>query len=196
MYRRANLRKKLLIIARSSKIIIKLVALDQLTKWWFMHYLLQTPGLTLKVTNFFSIVHSWNYGISFGLFRSYYQYSNAILIVVNILITIYLWKILINCCTTLSFLGYSCIIGGAIGNIVDRIFKGAVFDFIYLHYWEYGFPVFNLADSFITIGVMVLGYEYKVAKKSVEEKTKKNYDVLAAEAENIRKLDDINLKVK
>jgi signal peptidase II len=99
--------------------------------------------------------------------------------------------------SVISFLGYSCIIGGAIGNVIDRVFRGAVFDFIYFHYQDYGFPIFNLADSFISLGVIILIYDYWCQKKSIEEKAKRNYDVLEVEAERIRKLSDITtIKVR
>ena len=186
-----ELKKKVLIICRSSNIITKLAVIDQITKWWFISYLPQKIGLTLKVTSFLEIVYSWNHGISFGMFKKYYQYSNIIFILLNSLITAYLWSLMLRCKSALPFLGYSCVISGAIGNIIDRIFRGAVFDFIYFHYGDYGFPVFNLADSFISIGVAVLIYDYYKPKKSIEEKAKRNYDVLEVEAEKIRKLDDV-----
>jgi signal peptidase II len=158
----------------------------------------QKQGLTLKVASFLEMVYSWNYGISFGMFKNYYQYSNAVFIVLNSLITAYLWYIMLKCKSALTFLGYSCIIGGAISNVIDRLFRGAVFDFIYFHYGDYSFPIFNLADSFISIGVAVLIYDYYKVKKSIEEKAKKNYDEFEIEAERIRKLDDVmnNLSIK
>ena len=51
---------------------------------------------------------------------------------------------------------YDLVIGGAVGNIFDRIIRGGVFDFIYFHYESYGFPVFNLADTFISIGFFII----------------------------------------
>jgi signal peptidase II len=52
------------------------------------------------------------------------------------------------------------VIGGALGNLFDRIFRGAVFDFLYFHYHGFSFPAFNLADSFITIGACFFIYSY------------------------------------
>src|SRR5438045_3756792 len=128
-----RLKKALLIIRHSSRIIIKLVIIDQITKWWFIGYLKKKPGLVVKVSSFLDMVYSWNYGISFGIFRNYYQYSNMFFIGINSVIIAYLWSILLKYKSVNSFVGYSLVIGGAVGNLIDRFVNGAVFDFIYFH---------------------------------------------------------------
>ncbi|MGX6959842.1 MAG: signal peptidase II [Rickettsia endosymbiont of Pentastiridius leporinus] len=185
------LKKLYFTFARSSRIIITLVIIDQLTKWWFIKNLRWKPGLMLKITSFLDMVYTWNYGISFGLMWEYYQYSNFAFIITNSVIVGYLYYSMIRSKTIGSFAGYSFVIGGAIGNIIDRIFRGAVFDFIHFHYQDYSFPVFNLADCFITIGVIILIEDYYSSKKVVEEKAKENYDKaqIEAMAEKIRNLD-------
>jgi signal peptidase II len=70
----------------------------------------------------------------------------------------------------LSIYGLNLIISGAIGNLVDRIIRGAVFDFIYFNYQEFSFPAFNLADSFISIGAALFIYDYFFKKKSLDQK--------------------------
>lgn len=192
MYIPFKLRKILLIIRSSSRIIVKLTIIDQLVKWWFMSYLRDKPSLSLEVTSFLDMVYSWNYGISFGLFRGYYQYSNRLFMVVNSAIVAYLWCILLKCKTPLSFIGYSFIIGGAIGNLIDRFINGGVFDFIHFHYKDFAFPTFNLADSFISLGVVILLCDYYKTKKIVEQKKAVQYndEAIQAAAERIRQLDD------
>ncbi len=186
-----ELKKKYLIIYHSSKWAIKLAILDQVTKWWFISYLQQQQGMIAKVNSFFEFVYVWNYGISFGAFTDQYQYSNNVFIVINTLITAYLWSLLLKCKSVLSFMGYSLLIGGAIGNIIDRFYRGAVFDFIHVHYNEYSFPVFNLADSFISIGVMLIIYDYYKIKKLIEDRKDEPYnDEMSREAEKIRALDE------
>lgn len=192
MYIYRQLKKKFLIIYRSSNIIIKLAIIDQITKWCFITYLLKKPGLRIKVLSFLEMVYSWNYGVSFGMFKNYHQYSNALFIVLNSLITAYLSSEMLKGKSSLSFLGYSCIIGGAISNIIDRIFRGAVFDFIYFHYSDYSLPIFNLADSFISIGVAVLIYDHYKVKKSIEKKVNRNYDQPKIAAKKIGKLDVVS----
>lgn len=181
-----------IIIFHSSKLILKLIALDQLSKWWIIGYLKQQPSFVSRITSFFDIVYVWNYGISFGLFREYYQYSNIILIIVNSFIIVYLWSLLLNSKSALVYLGYSCIIGGAIGNIMDRIFRGAVFDFLHFHYRQYSFPAFNLADAFISIGAFFIAYAYYYSIKLSKAKQIfiEGVHALEEEAESIRKLDD------
>jgi signal peptidase II len=194
-----TLKRILLIIRQNSRIVIKLVIIDQLVKWWFINYLRGKIGLTMKVTSFLDIVYSWNHGISFGMFRNYYQYSNMLFIVINSVVIIYLWYILLKCKTMTGFVGYSFVIGGAIGNLIDRFVNGAVFDFIYFHYQDFGFPIFNLADSFISLGVIFLIHDYYKTKKIVEQQQdiKYNHTMIQAEADRIRELDfkkNINLR--
>jgi len=188
------LKRLYLTFARSSRIIITLVIIDQLSKWWFINNLRWKPGLMLKVTSFLNMVYTWNYGISFGLMRDYYQYSNAVFLITNTLIVCYLYYLMIYSKTIGSFTGYSFVIGGAIGNLIDRFFRGAVFDFIHFYYKDYSFPVFNLADCFITIGVIILIEDYYSTKKVIEEKAKENYDKaqIEAMAENIRNAEQGN----
>ena len=176
------LKKTYLTFARSGRVITTLVIIDQLSKWWFIDNLRWKPGLMLKVTSFLNMVYTWNYGISFGLMRDYYQYSNAIFLITNTLIVCYLYYLMIRSKTIRSFAGYSFVISGAIGNLIDRFFRGAVFDFIHFHYQNYSFPVFNLADCFITIGVIVLIEDYYSVKKVIEEKAKWSYDNAQIEA--------------
>ncbi|XVN40925.1 MAG: signal peptidase II [Rickettsia endosymbiont of Argas persicus] len=190
-------KKIYLAFARSSRIIITLIIIDQLTKWWFINNLRWKPGLTLKITSFLNMVYTWNYGISFGLMRDYYQYSNIVFLITNTLIVCYLYYLMMSSKTIGGFAGYSFVIGGAVGNLIDRFFRGAVFDFIYLHYQDYGFPVFNLADCFITFGVIILIEDYYSTKKIIEEKAKENYDKNQIEAmvEKIRNTDQSGDKI-
>jgi signal peptidase II len=62
--------------------------------------------------------------------------------------------------TRISSFAFMLVIAGAVGNIVDRIIYGAVFDFIYFHYNDLAFPAFNVADSFISAGAGLLIYDY------------------------------------
>ena len=64
---------------------------------------------------------------------------------------------------------YSLLIGGALGNLIDRIIHGAVFDFIRIHYADYDFPIFNLADSYITIGSILLLLQFFINKNSADK---------------------------
>lgn len=192
-------KKFLLVIRQSSRIILRLVILDQVTKNLVMSYLRKKPGLTLEVTSFLDMVYSWNYGISFGILRQYYQYSNMFFAALNSLIIAYLWLLLLKCRTMTGFVGYSFVIGGAIGNLLDRLINGGVFDFIHFHYKDLSFPVFNLADAFICLGVLFLLSDYYKSKKIVERDRELKYTEheIEEQAEKIRQLDfekNINFK--
>ena len=185
-----EIRKKWLVFFHSTILIAKLTALDQIVKWWMISYVKRFPGYVSKMTDFFDLVYSWNYGISFGFFTQYQEYSNQIFLGINACITIFLWYLLLTCKTFRSFLGYSFIVGGALGNLCDRIFRGAVFDFISLHWHDFYFAAFNLADSFIFIGVVILIYDHYRPLKIVAKAEEALYDETAIEAERIRQLDE------
>ena len=152
-----------------------LVFLDQASKTFLITYLKEKPGYMVELTPMINLVYAWNYGISFGLFRDYYQYSNIAFLMLNSIITLYLCYLTIKAKSCLSFIGLTAIVGGALGNLVDRVLRGAVFDFIYFYYENFSFPAFNFADSFITIGAAILIWEYtfclhkKIPKKMLDD---------------------------
>lgn len=150
--------------------ILLFVALDQLSKTYLISYLKTKPHFIVEITPFLDFVYAWNYGISFGLFRDYYQYSNYTLFALNSVITIVLLKLLFKTSDKWSICALNIIIGGAIGNLIDRVLRGAVFDFIYFNYNGYDFPAFNLADSFISIGAGLFVYDRFFRKKLLAEK--------------------------
>ncbi|GAB4166476.1 MAG: hypothetical protein Tsb006_5840 [Rickettsiaceae bacterium] len=140
--------------------VLLLAGLDQLSKAYLITYLKTQPGYVKEIFPFFDLVYAWNYGISFGLFREYYQYSNLAFLALNSIIIIYLIRMLYTSKGRLFQTGLILVIGGALGNLIDRIYRGAVFDFLYFHYQGVGFPAFNLADSFISIGACLIIYNY------------------------------------
>lgn len=150
--------------------ILSLIAIDQTSKSYLILYLKTQPGYVLEILPILDFVYAWNYGISFGLLREYYQYSNAAFLILNSLIITYLIYLILKIKTCLSQLGLIFIIGGALGNLADRIFRGAVFDFLYFHYQNLVFPAFNMADSFITIGACFFIYDYLFYSKSKAKK--------------------------
>jgi signal peptidase II len=168
---------------------IKYAIADIISKWWVKSILITKPGHTSSIASFLDIVYSWNYGISFGMFQEYQDTSNRIFLVLNTIIIIYIWKLLLDAPNYKAYVGYSLIIGGACGNLFDRFMNGAVFDFIYFHYESWHFPAFNLADSFISIGALILIREYYKITKAVAKKKEEEYDAISVEANRIRKLD-------
>ena len=145
-------------------ITLIVVFLDQFSKTFLIDFLKTKPGHIFHINSFLDIVYTWNYGISFGLFNKYQKYSNIIFLVLNTTLILYL--IAIYLFDKHSSKLYLLIIGGGIGNLIDRLIRGAVFDFIHVYYQNYHFPVFNIADSFISIGIFLFIFEHLIFKKS------------------------------
>ena len=130
--------------------------LDQTSKWAIMHILDLETLRRVEVLPFLDFAFIWNYGISYGLFSSGSEVARWLLIGLTLAVTAYLARAMITTHGPLTRLGYGLIIGGALGNLADRIIHGAVVDFISLHYAGYYWYVFNLADIWISFGVVLL----------------------------------------
>lgn len=131
------------------------IALDQVSKGWILNDLMIPPRV-IEITSNFNLVLGWNRGVSFGLFNQDSAYGPYILTGVAVAITIglaiWLWK----STTHWAGLALGLVIGGAIGNVIDRIQYGAVVDFLDFHAFGYHWPAFNVADSAICIGAGLL----------------------------------------
>ena len=149
-------------------IIILLIAADQLSKSLLINYF-HEGGSEIVVLPFVSIVYLWNKGVSFGMFAKL-EYSNYIFMVFAVIIASVLSYLLIKTKKKLEIASYCLIISGAVGNIIDRILYGAVFDFIYFHIGKFHWPAFNVADSVISIGVVLLIISFMYYEK--QEKVK------------------------
>lgn len=148
-----------------------LIFADQVSKIFLIDYFKNQPEHVIEILPFFDIVYAWNYGISFGLFRRFYKYSNLIFLFLNSFIVLYLIHMLRKSKEYKDGCALALIIGGALGNLIDRLFHGAVFDFLFFNYSELSFPAFNLADSFITIGGFLFIYRNILKKEiSLDEK--------------------------
>ena len=142
-------------LGRGLVIAAFVTALDQVAKWLIVNRMMVPPH-TIRVTPFFDLVLSWNPGISFGLFRDNPEIGGWLFIAVAGLITLTLVVWLARVERGFLALAIALIIGGAVGNIVDRLRFGAVIDFLYFHLGDLGFPAFNVADSAITVGVTLI----------------------------------------
>ncbi|MBT3307227.1 MAG: signal peptidase II [Alphaproteobacteria bacterium] len=132
-----------------------ILSVDQLTKWWIISTVMQPPRV-IEVTSFFNLVMGWNYGVSFGMLTSAPEIGAWILPVAIVAITAVLVVWLYRADQTQTAIGLGLIIGGAVGNLIDRVRFGAVADFLDVHAWGYHWPAFNAADSAITIGAVAL----------------------------------------
>ena len=109
----------------------------------------------IYVNEYLDFILVFNTGISYGLFSGGGDFQKWILISLSILIIVFLLSLIRNESTILSKLGISFIIGGALGNVLDRFTYGAVVDFISLHAKGFSWYIFNVADMFIVIGVIL-----------------------------------------
>jgi len=139
------------------------LALDQASKLWLLFVFDIAGRGTVKVTPFFDLVLAWNIGISFGWLQNDSQLVQAGLMVVKAVAVIALGIWMARSRTPLATVGLGLIIGGAIGNAIDRLAYGAVLDFALFHLQiagnTYNWYVFNLADTAIVAGVAGLLYD-------------------------------------
>jgi len=118
----------------------------------------------IKIFDFFSLVCVWNRGVSFGMFNGI-ENPQIILSILQGSIAIILCFWLYNNCKKHFAIALGLIIGGAFGNVIDRILHGAVADFLDFHIANYHWPAFNLADSCVFIGVAILLFDEVFQKK-------------------------------
>ena len=146
------------------------VLLDRISKWAVSSTLPLHDSITV-IPGFFHITHVENTGAAFGLFaESTAQWKVAALVtfslVALIIVTILLWKNSHSVST--MTIGLSLILGGAFGNLWDRVVAGHVVDFLDFHIGTYYWPAFNVADSAIVIGAILLVAEILFARPSRE----------------------------
>lgn len=138
------------------------IIFDQITKYWVLGFL----GVSAYIPfgDYFNIVRAWNTGVSFSMLNDYGNAGAWLLsgLAVVIVIMLFFWLRKENSRVIQIALGM--IMGGAIGNVIDRIRFGAVFDFLDVHIGDHHWPAFNAADSFICIGAAVIIAEAVVAK--------------------------------
>ncbi|QDO95830.1 signal peptidase II [Ferrovibrio terrae] len=128
---------------------------DQISKVYFLDLMQQNPtGIT--VTPFFNLVMVWNTGVSFGMFSEDSAGRSWTLIAVSFVVTVWLLWWLWRAHSRLVAVALGMIIGGAIGNVIDRYRFGAVFDFLDFHAFGWHWPAFNVADCAIVVGVLLL----------------------------------------
>lgn len=154
------MRKYFFLIAAS------VIVLDRLTKWAVASNIPLHESLTV-IPGLFHITHVENRGAAFGLFAdSNFPWKITALIgfslIALVIVTVLLWKNSHTISTTT--IGLSLILGGAAGNLWDRVLDGRVVDFLHFYIGSYSWPDFNLADSAIVIGAILLVSEILFAK--------------------------------
>ena len=128
--------------------------LDQAHKYYMIE-VFDIANNEYAVTSFFHMVMVWNHGISFGMFQNPGD-GKYILILLALIICGIMLVWLKNAEDKLTMWAIGFIIGGAIGNVIDRLNYGAVADFFYFHYAGYGWPAFNIADIAVFLGAAMI----------------------------------------
>ena len=146
---------------RALVIIGVVLIADQLSKM-YIPTLLGAGRRFIEVTPFFNIVEGWNPGVSFGMGAALGPW---VLTGLAILIAIGLFVWLLRGATGLLAVALALLIGGAVGNVIDRIRFGAVYDFLDFHAFGYHWPAFNVADSAITIGALLMLFDSLFQKR-------------------------------
>jgi len=134
---------------------VLVLSLDQVTKLAILEWV-TPPAAGITVTGFLAIVLVWNRGMSFGMFNTGDPLVPWILGAIALAVAVGLVWWLARARRPLVILGLGLVLGGAVGNLVDRVLYGAVVDFVLLHAGRWHWPAFNLADSAITLGVLAL----------------------------------------
>ncbi len=149
------------------------VALDRATKWMVARDIPLHDSIKV-INGFFYLTHVENRGAAFSLFAdSSSQWKITLLVLFSIIalviVTILLWRN--SHAMTITGVGLSLILGGAIGNLWDRLLNGRVVDFLLFYIGSYQWPAFNVADSAIVVGAGLLVFEILFAKAPVAEKS-------------------------
>jgi signal peptidase II len=132
------------------------LVLDQATKAYFYKLLVVDGVRAIEILPFFNLVTVWNYGISFGMFNNGSASGSIVFVGLALVIVAALLVWLRSIASPFVAAALGLVIGGAIGNVIDRLRFGAVFDFLDFHVAGWHWPAFNVADSAICIGVVLL----------------------------------------
>ena len=136
-------------------LILSFFTLDRVSKTLIINYHEIFGQTNISITNFLSLNLIWNNGIGFGLFsfnnEVYYNLLTAIIIVITLIV---LWMILKT--DKLERVAFLMIFSGSLGNIFDRLYYSSVPDFIDIHIGNFHWFIFNVADIFISLGVIFL----------------------------------------
>lgn len=145
------------------------IVLDHLTKWWVsstMDY-----QQTIPVFSFFSFVLVHNYGAAFSFLADAGGWQRWFFIAVGAVATVVIIQLLRKHAHEPRMAwALALVLGGALGNVIDRVMLGYVVDFLYFHYQGFAWPAFNIADSAISVGAAILIWDSLFSKTPTPEK--------------------------
>jgi signal peptidase II len=157
-------------LARGLVAAVLVAVLDQLSKAAVLRFFDETACAThhLPVTRFFDLVLTCNTGISFGLFNRS-DLGSMVFAVAGAAIIVVLLFWLNRVRGNLMAVGLGLVIGGAVGNVIDRLRFDGVIDFLYFHAGAWGWPAFNLADAAICLGVATILLDGVLARREAPQ---------------------------
>ena len=148
--------------------LLSIFLIDRITKILVLNILEETGQVDIYINSFLNFYLVWNKGIGFGLLSSdqdfFYNIVTIFIVLINFVIIYFLFKEKGS-----KFYFLIVILGGSLGNLFDRIYFNAVPDFIDLNYNGYHWFIFNIADIFITIGIILLILAEFISYKKVNE---------------------------
>jgi signal peptidase II len=149
--------------------IISLIGLDQWSKWYIMTNKVTFGNLEV-IKDFFYLTYLENRGAAFGMLQNFRW---AFIVMTTVALVFMIWYFLKNKHVVLRF-GLAFLIAGAVGNFIDRLFRGYVVDFFHFYPFGYDFAIFNVADVCVNVSVVFLLiyflFIYKEPKKEAEPK--------------------------
>jgi len=151
---------------------VLVLLLDQATKWLIRDHISLHESISV-IPGFFRLTHVQNRGAAFGLFAdSPAQWKVALLILFSIVALLVVSRLLWKNSHSFTATGFALalILGGAVGNLWDRLTEGFVVDYLDLNFGSYHWPAFNVADSAIVVGALILVAEILLPRTSEEEK--------------------------
>lgn len=135
-------------------VVVGLILADQISKAWIMTYWRDYE--VVAILPFFNLVLVYNTGAAFSFLADASGWQHYFFVTIALLASVFLLYLITHAQTSLERFSLALILSGALGNLIDRLRLGKVVDFLDFHAYGYHFPAFNVADSCITVGVVLL----------------------------------------
>jgi signal peptidase II len=148
---------------------VLVLVIDQASKYYFEHRLELYEQIVI-IPDYFSWMLAYNTGAAFSFLADSSGWQRWLFALIAIVVSVVLvvWLKRLGRDETWLAVALALVLGGALGNLYDRIVIGHVIDFIFVHWKEHGFPAFNVADSAITVGAIMLALDMFKSKKTGE----------------------------
>lgn len=147
-------------------IILTAVVFDQITKYFVLHGLANVNSIKI-IDSLLFFTYVENRGAAFGMLQNGHQLLTMLIISIVAVLFYYIYTI--NKTDLIAYIAASTVMGGAVGNLIDRLNHGFVIDFIDLRFGQFHYPVFNIADCFVVIGTFTLALNILLNSKSIKK---------------------------